>query len=168
MRNDTAVFTAAGLSSRTAFRAIFIVSPVSHVSSTINTRFPVTRRGGPASTTGRAPLSVRVMATEAKSRCRMLATTAPGMTPALAMPMTTSGSYPRKTSSASARDCDSVLRHFCAKVNTAAPLSNTVIVPLPTCCASCCQVNLVPWPMAKSLRLPPRRQMILPVRRLIL
>src|SRR5207249_709197 len=77
--------------------------PVSHVSSTINTRFPVTRRGGPASTTGRAPLSVRVMATEAKSRCRMLATTAPGMTPALAIPMTTSGSYPRKTFSASAR-----------------------------------------------------------------
>src|SRR5438034_3507665 len=80
-----------------------MVSPVSHVSSTINTRFPVTRRGGPASTTGRAPLSVRVMATEAKSRCRILATTAPGMTPARAIPMTTSGSYPRNTFSASAR-----------------------------------------------------------------
>jgi hypothetical protein len=32
------------------------------------------------------------MAIDAKSRCRMLATTAPGMTPAFAMPMTTSGS----------------------------------------------------------------------------
>src|SRR6266545_1764745 len=103
VRNDTAVFTAAGLSSRTAFRASFMVSPLSHVSSTIRTRLPVTMRGGPASTTGRAPVSVRVIATEAKSRCRMLATTAPGITPALAIPMTTSGSYSRKILSASAR-----------------------------------------------------------------
>src|SRR5213083_1716606 len=80
-----------------------MVAPVSQVSSTISTRRPVTRRVGPAMTTGRPPVSVRVMATEAKSRCRMLATTAPGMTPARAIPMTTSGSYPRNTVSASAR-----------------------------------------------------------------
>src|SRR5437016_14545398 len=43
------------------------------------------------------------MATDAKSRCRMLATTAPGITPALAMPITTSGSYSRKIFKASAR-----------------------------------------------------------------
>src|SRR6266704_2453049 len=103
VRNETAVFTAAGLSSRTAARASFMVAPVSHVSSTLSTRRPVTMRGGPAITTGRAPASVRVMATDAKSRCRMLATTAPGITPALAMPITTSGSYSRKILSASAR-----------------------------------------------------------------
>src|SRR6266566_9557819 len=66
-----------------------MVAPVSQVSSTI--------------TTGRPPLSVRVMAIDAKSRCRMLATTAPGMTPARAIPITTSGSYSRKILSASAR-----------------------------------------------------------------
>src|SRR5438093_6288325 len=54
-------------------------------------------------TTGRPPVSVRVMAMEAKSRCRMLATTAPGITPARAIPITTSGSYSRKILSASAR-----------------------------------------------------------------
>src|SRR2546421_10795104 len=43
------------------------------------------------------------MATDAKSRCRMLATTAPGITPALAIPITTSGSYSRKIFKASAR-----------------------------------------------------------------
>src|SRR2546422_2452371 len=43
------------------------------------------------------------MATDAKSRCRMLATTAPGITPALAIPITTSGSYSRKIFNASAR-----------------------------------------------------------------
>ena len=69
-----------------------MVAPVSQVSSTISTRRPVTRRVGPAMTTGRPPVSVRVMAMEAKSRCRMLATTAPGITPARAMPITTSGS----------------------------------------------------------------------------
>src|SRR6266576_2038936 len=37
------------------------------------------------------------IAIEMKSRCRMLATTAPGMTPAFAMPITTSGSYSRNT-----------------------------------------------------------------------
>src|SRR5213076_3356979 len=103
VRNETAVFTAAGLSSRTAFRASFMVSPESHVSSTMRTRRPATMRGGPAMTTGRAPVSCRVMATDAKSRCRMLATTAPGITPALAMPITTSGSYSRKIFKASAR-----------------------------------------------------------------
>src|SRR5205814_416857 len=80
-----------------------MVAPVSQVSSTISTRRPTTMRGGPAITTGRPPLSVRVMAIDAKSRCRMLATTAPGMTPARAIPITTSGSYSRKTLSASAR-----------------------------------------------------------------
>src|SRR5437762_14244372 len=80
-----------------------MVAPVSQVSSTISTRRPVTRRVGPAMTTGRPPVSVRVMAMEAKSRCRMLATTAPGITPARAMPITTSGSYSRKILSASAR-----------------------------------------------------------------
>src|SRR5881398_3020289 len=80
-----------------------MVAPVSHVSSTISTRRPTTMRGGPAITTGRPPLSVRVMAIDAKSRCRMVATTAPGMTPARAMPITTSGSYSRKILSASAR-----------------------------------------------------------------
>src|SRR6267378_2644657 len=103
VRNETAVFTAAGLSSRTALRASFMVAPVSQVSSTINTRRPVTNRVGPASTTGRPPASVRVIAMEAKSRCRMLATTAPGITPARAIPITTSGSYSRKIFSASAR-----------------------------------------------------------------
>src|SRR5258705_7765426 len=96
--NDTAVFTAAGLSSRTAARASFIVFPDSHVSSTSSTRLPVTRRGGPAITE-----PSREIAIDAKSRCRMLATTAPGMTPAFAIPMTTSGSYSRKTLSASTR-----------------------------------------------------------------
>src|SRR5205807_2475180 len=80
-----------------------MVSPESHVSSTMRTRRPATIRGGPAMTTGRAPVSCRVMATDAKSRCRMLATTAPGITPALAMPITTSGSYSRKIFKASAR-----------------------------------------------------------------
>src|SRR2546425_5905372 len=80
-----------------------MVPRVSQVSSTINTRRPVTRRVGPAMTTGRPPVSVRVMAMEAKSRCRMLATTAPGITPARAIPITTSGSYSRKILSASAR-----------------------------------------------------------------
>src|SRR5881396_2289670 len=103
VRNETAVFTAAGFSSRTALRASFMVAPVSQVSSTISTRRPVTRRVGPAMTTGRPPVSVRVMAMEAKSRCRMLATTAPGMTPARAIPITTSGSYSRKILSANAR-----------------------------------------------------------------
>ncbi|PYP47163.1 MAG: hypothetical protein DMD50_05225 [Gemmatimonadetes bacterium] len=103
VRNETAVFTAEGLSSRTALRASFMVAPVSQVSSTISTRRPVTRRVGPAITTGRPPDSVRVMAMEAKSRCRMLATTAPGITPARAMPITTSGSYSRKILRARAR-----------------------------------------------------------------
>src|SRR2546430_469213 len=80
-----------------------MVSPVSHVSSTMRTRRPATMRGGPARTTGRAPVSCRVMATDAKSRCSMLATTAPGMTPALAIPITTSGSYSWKIFKASAR-----------------------------------------------------------------
>src|SRR5947207_3952411 len=80
-----------------------MVAPVSQVSSTISTRRPVTRRVGPAMTTGRPPVSVRVMAMEAKSRCRMLATTAPGITPARAIPITTSGSYSRKILRASAR-----------------------------------------------------------------
>src|SRR5258706_11616922 len=96
--NDTAVFTAAGLSSRTAARASFIVFPDSHVSSTSSTRLPVTRRGGPAITE-----PSREIAIDAKSRCRMLATTAPGITPALAIPMTTSGSYSRNTLRASTR-----------------------------------------------------------------
>src|SRR5882762_478436 len=96
--NDTAVFTAAGLRSRTAASASFIVLPDSQVSSTSSTRLPVTRRGGPAITD-----PSRVIAIDAKSRCRMLATTAPGMTPAFAIPMTTSGSYSRKTLSASTR-----------------------------------------------------------------
>ncbi|PYO88114.1 MAG: hypothetical protein DMD58_13280 [Gemmatimonadetes bacterium] len=96
--NDTAVFTAAGLRSRTAPRASFIVLPDSHVSSTSSTRLPVTRRGGPAITDPSG-----VMAIEAKSRCRMLATTAPGITPAFAIPITTSGSYSRKTFRASTR-----------------------------------------------------------------
>src|SRR5213592_4952806 len=48
--NDTAVFTAAGLRSRTAASASFIVFPDSQVSSTSSTRLPVTRRGGPAIT----------------------------------------------------------------------------------------------------------------------
>src|SRR5436309_9043973 len=96
--NETAVFTAAGFSSRTAARASFIVFPDSQVSSTSSTRLPVTRRGGPAITE-----PSRVMATDAKSRCRMLATTAPGITPALAIPITTSGSYSRKIFKASAR-----------------------------------------------------------------
>src|SRR3977135_2493514 len=103
VRNETAVFTAAGLSSRTALRASFMVAPVSQVSSTINTRRPVTSRVGPASTTGRPPASVPVIATEAKSPCRMLATTAPGITPARAIPITTSGSYSRKIFRARAR-----------------------------------------------------------------
>src|SRR5438552_3969721 len=103
VRNETAVFTAAGLSSRTALRPSFMVAPVSQVSSTINTRRATTMRGGPAITTGRPPLSVRVMTIDAKSRCRMLATTAPGMTPARAIPITTSGSYSRKILRASAR-----------------------------------------------------------------
>src|SRR6266566_2441824 len=80
-----------------------MVSPVSQVSSTISTRLPVTMRGGPAITVGRAPLASRVIAIDAKSRCRMLATTAPGITPALAIPTTSSGSYSRKMRSASAR-----------------------------------------------------------------
>src|SRR6266581_4777677 len=80
-----------------------MVSPVSQVSSTISTRLPVTIRGGPAITVGRAPLASRVIAIDAKSRCRMLATTAPGITPALAIPMTTSGSYSRNTLRASTR-----------------------------------------------------------------
>src|SRR6184192_2372507 len=80
-----------------------MVAPVSQVSSTISTRRPTTMRGGPAITTGRPPLSVRVMAIDAKSRCRMVATTAPGMTPARAIPITTSGSYSRKILRASAR-----------------------------------------------------------------
>src|SRR5881396_547184 len=96
--NDTAVFTAAGFRSRRAARASFIVLPDSQVSSTSSTRLPVTRRGGPAMTEP-SP----VMAIDAKSRCRMLATTAPGMTPAFAIPMTTSGSYSRKTFRASTR-----------------------------------------------------------------
>src|SRR6059058_5934107 len=103
VRNETAVFTAAGLSSRTALRPSFMVAPVSQVSSTISTRRPSTMRGGPAITTGRPPVSSRVMAIDVKSRCRMVATTAPGMTPARAIPITTSGSYSRKTLSASAR-----------------------------------------------------------------
>src|SRR5438552_3455572 len=96
VRNETAVFTADALTAGTALRATFRVAPVSQGSSTISTRRPVTRRVGPAITTGRPPDSVRVMAMEAKSRCRMLATTAPGITPARAMPITTSGSYSRK------------------------------------------------------------------------
>src|SRR2546430_8601615 len=80
-----------------------MVSPVSHVSSTMRTRRPATMRGGPARTTGRAPVSCGVMRTDAKSRCRILATTAPGITPALAIPITTSGSYSRKIFKASAR-----------------------------------------------------------------
>src|SRR5574341_630211 len=80
-----------------------MVLPDSHVSSTSSTRLPVTSRGGPAITAGAAPGMSRVIAIDAKSRCRMLATTAPGMTPAFAMPMTTSGSYSRKTFSASTR-----------------------------------------------------------------
>src|SRR6185437_16729563 len=96
--NDTAVFTAAGFKSRTAASASFMVLPDSQVSSTSSTRFPVTRRGGPAMTDPSF-----VIAIEAKSRCRMLATTAPGMTPAFAIPITTSGSYSRKTLSASTR-----------------------------------------------------------------
>src|SRR6266487_4487446 len=96
--NDTAVFTAAGLSSRTAARASFIVFPDSHVSSTSSTRLPVTRRGGPAITEPSCEIAI-----DAKSRCRMLATTAPGITPALAIPMTTSGSYSRNTLRASTR-----------------------------------------------------------------
>src|SRR5258705_134136 len=96
--NDTAVFTAAGLSSRTAARASFIVFPDSRVASTSSTRLPVTRRGGPAITE-----PSREIAIDAKSRCRMLATTAPGITPALAIPMTTSGSYSRNTLRASTR-----------------------------------------------------------------
>jgi hypothetical protein len=69
----------------------------------MSTRRPVTTRGGAAITTGRPPLSVRVIAIDAKSHCRMLATTAPGITPARAMPITTSGSYSRKIFKASAR-----------------------------------------------------------------
>src|SRR3989475_3497543 len=75
-----------------------MVLPDSHVSSTSSTRLPVTRRGGPAITDPSG-----VMAIEAKSRCRMLATTAPGITPAFAIPMTTSGSYSRNTLRASTR-----------------------------------------------------------------
>src|SRR5438874_3192543 len=80
-----------------------MVAPVSHGRSAVGTGRPVARRVAPAITTGRPPLSVRVMAIDAKSRCRMVATTAPGMTPARAIPITTSGSYSRKILSASAR-----------------------------------------------------------------
>src|SRR6267154_4996857 len=80
-----------------------MVAPVSQVSSTVSTRRPVTSRVGPAMTTGRPPVSVRVMAMDAKSRWRMLATTAPGITPARAIPITTSGSYSRKILSARPR-----------------------------------------------------------------
>ena len=69
-----------------------MVSPLSHVSSTMRTCRPVTRAGGPAITTGRLPLSARVIAIDAKSHCRMLEMTAPGITPAFAMPSTRSGS----------------------------------------------------------------------------
>jgi len=63
------------------------------VSSTINP--PAGHEAGrPGDDTGPPPVSVRVMAMEAKSRCRMLATTAPGITPARALPIPTSGSYP--------------------------------------------------------------------------
>src|SRR5258706_8583175 len=90
--------TPAGLRSRTAASPSFIVFPDSHVSSTSSPRLPVTRRGGPAITE-----PSREIAIDAKSRCRMLATTAPGITPALAIPMTTSGSYSRNTLRASTR-----------------------------------------------------------------
>src|SRR2546423_11034249 len=80
-----------------------MVAPVSHGSPTTGGGGRARGRGGPASPAGGPPLSVRVIAIDAKSRCRMVATTAPGMTPARAIPITTSGSYSRKILSASAR-----------------------------------------------------------------
>jgi hypothetical protein len=47
----------------------------------------------------------------------------------------------------------------------AASLSNSEIVPSGKRRASCCHAKRAPGPSAKSLRFPPSRQMIRPVRR---
>ncbi len=100
---ETAVLTSAGPMRRTAASASLSVSPVSQVSSTINTRRPLTLGGGAVTKVGLTPSRTRVTAMEAKSRCNIEATTAPGITPALAIPKTSSGSKEPATLNARAR-----------------------------------------------------------------
>src|SRR5688500_4590694 len=80
-----------------------MVLPVLQVSSTTSTRRPRIVGGGPMTRTGSASASFRVTTIDAKSHCRIEATTTPGMTPAFATPSTTSGSYSCATRSARAR-----------------------------------------------------------------
>jgi hypothetical protein len=89
--NETAVRTSDGWRARTSFSASFMVLPVSQVSSTTSTRRPRIVGGGPVTSTGAAPSSVRVTVIELNSLWRIEATTTPGMTPALATPRTISG-----------------------------------------------------------------------------
>ena len=55
----------------------------------------------------------------------------------------------------------------CFSTAGAAPSSKIVSVPSGWRRASCCQAKRVPGPISKSLRLPPSRQTIAPVRSLI-
>ena len=92
MRKDAAVRTSFAPSSFITDAARRIVSPLSQVSSTRRTRRPAGLSVGRDTSAGASPTRRRVSATEAKSTRRMAEITAPGMTPALAMPTTRSGS----------------------------------------------------------------------------
>lgn len=85
-----------------------MVSPSRQVSSTMSTRRPITSGGAAESTAGisRTPSDRyrRLTMIEWNGRSSIAATTAPGTTPAVATPMTTSGSNSFDTLSARARE----------------------------------------------------------------